>query len=219
MMIDNNFKLFLVFIFFLFSTLFFSGEYIVGVENMDYYPYSEVIDGKYHGVGRDILDLFAKQYGHKFVYQDFPYIRNLRSFLNQEIDFQFPEDPAWLEDMKKEYSLKIVYSDPVVGYIDGVSVLAENKGRGIERLRFLGTIIGFTPVNEYMMRIRENKIILHENPVVAGLILQLLDTRIDGIYLSVDVVKHHLIKMEKPQLIVFDDKLPYRKGYYKLATI
>ncbi len=57
--------------------------YVVGVENIDYFPHFTYENGKFEGHGRAILDAFAKSQGYTFVYKAFPIKRLYKTFLDQ----------------------------------------------------------------------------------------------------------------------------------------
>lgn len=194
-------------------------DYVVGVQDMPYAPFSWTKGNEYFGVGRDILDSFASARGHQFSYVALPYLRNLKGFLAGDFDFQFPEDPAWSNEIKNKSGKRIYYSDALIDYIDGVSVLSKRGAIGLDELKRMGTIIGFSPVDAYRKRAAQGNLYIYENPVVDGLISQLLLGRTDGIYLSIDVVQNHMRRMNMPGAATFAKHLPYRKSNYKLATI
>ncbi len=128
--------------------------------------------------------------------------------LGGQVDFQFPDDPVWSSNMKKNFNLH--YSDPIVSYTNGISVLKKNQYKGIENLRRLGTMIGFTPVG-YEKRIKLKKIDLNENADLNGLIKQLIIGRVDGVFLSRKVVQYQIDKMGIKGVAVFDETLPFNK--------
>lgn len=117
-------------------------EYVVGVEDVEYYPYWADRDGHYAGFARKLLDRFAESKGYHFVYQPLPVKRLWNTYFSGQVDLKFPDNPHWAKMRKSGYN--IVYSQPAVNYIDGVMVLPGHKGLGLERLERLGTIRGTT---------------------------------------------------------------------------
>ena len=116
--------------------------YVIGVENIDYFPHYTYENGKFEGHGRAILDAFAKSQGYTFVYEAFPIKRLYNNFLDQKLDFKYPDNPNWKQKLKR--GTQVHYSQPVAEYIDGVVVLPERKGQGVKQLKTLGTVLGFT---------------------------------------------------------------------------
>jgi len=192
--------------------------YVVGVENLDYFPfYSGAKKDSYGGFAREFLDAFAKAEGYKFTYKALPIKRLFNDFLKEKIDFKFPDNSYWQSDLKK--GINIAYSKSVVNYIDGAMVLPENKGKGIESLKTLGTVMGFTAW-DYLDLIKSNKVKIIENPSFKGLLKQAIEKRINGAYINPAVARYQLENvMNKPNALVFDPNLPHTKSSYMLSTI
>lgn len=119
------------------------------------------MEGKeYQGFAREFFDMFGRKKGFTFTYQPLPVKRLYKSLLTNTIDFKFPDSPFWQKEIKE--GKNIIYSKPVVGFIDGVMVLPANKGKGADKLNKLGTILGFTAW-DYMDRIKAGTIKISEN--------------------------------------------------------
>ena len=65
--------------------------FVIGVEDIDYYPLYAYKDGKYQGVAKDILDKFASSKGYTFEYKPFPVIRLTKYFVEGQVDLKFPD--------------------------------------------------------------------------------------------------------------------------------
>lgn len=187
----------------------------VGVELQPYLPYSNVQDGQYLGYGRDLLDAFAAHQGHEFIYQPLPVRRLLSDFLNDRVDFKYPDNPRWNADQKKGYALH--YSQAAAPAIDGVLVKPEFLGQGSARLHRLGTQRGFTPW-PYLDEIKAGKILLIQANQIDSLLAMAMSDRIDGVYLNPQVIQHQFYNSAEKSL-VFDPKLPYQDDHYFLSSI
>lgn len=192
--------------------------YSVGVETLQYFPQYTYTNGEYGGFGRAILDAFAQKKGYKFNYVARPVARLNAEFLTGDrFDFRYPENSHWTQEMKKDKN--IIYSSPVVEFIDGVMVKPNNKGAGINKLKTLGTVRNFTPWPYLKMKGRSKPKIVENDSFLSLLEMTLLD-RIDGAYINVYVAQYQLKHVfNKPNTLVFDPKLPYLKGAYHLASI
>ena len=157
--------------------------FTVVVQNYrEFPPYSSFKDNEYGGFNRELLDLFAAKKGYKFEYIAFPIKRLFFEFVNGAGDLKYPDNPKWALHIKKD--APIVYSDPVVEYIDGVMVRPSNKGAGIESIRILGLLAGWTPW-PYMDRKNAGQVVFQENNSYAGLLKQAALGRNDGAYSNV----------------------------------
>ena len=195
-------------------------KYIVGVEPQDYFPcysFDSKSDAKDHGAGPSILDAFAKDAGIVFEYRPLPVNRLFSDFIDEKIDFKFPDNPKWKGDIK--VGKKIAYSDSVIEYVDGVMVVPEKKGKGISELNRLGIVMGFTPW-DFMGEIKAGKVKVLENSDFKMLFAQVLWGNSDGVYVNVAVAKKYLDKdMNKKGALVFDSSLAHTKDNYYLSSI
>ena len=202
---------------FLTSTVAAAGKLIIGVEDTHYLPHYSVENGVYTGFARELLDAFFEARGYSFEYRALPVARLFHGFVNNQIDFKYPDNVLWQSEMKQDKN--VVYSDPVVAHIDGVSVLPENKGHGAEKMKILGTVRGFTPL-PWLRRIDSGELIVLENDSFQGVVEQTIIGRVDGAYANVDVVQY-LLKhvLGTPGALEFDASLPYSRSQYHMSTI
>jgi len=194
-----------------------AATFVVGVENIDYLPHYTVENGEYKGFARAVLDAYAKDRGHVFEYRPIPIARLFREFVEGHVDFKYPDHPNWSQDIK--IGKAIVYSDPVVAYIDGVSVRPDKLGQPPDKIHTLGTIYGFTAW-DWLDQIKAGSVRLEGNPHFEGLVKQGMWGRVDGVYANVSGVVYQLDKvLKQPGALVFDPSLPHSRSSYLLSTI
>lgn len=192
-------------------------SYTIGVEELDYYPVYAIQGGNYVGYARDLLDTFAKERGYSFEYKPFPVNRLFVNFFQGQVDFKFPDNPHWQKDLRSGKNL--AYSGSVVTYIDGTLVRPEQKDAGLDQIKTLGTVAGFTPW-AWLDAIKNKQVVLRENANSAALAQQVVAKRLDAAYASVAVVNYQLDNVLKtPGALVFNNKLPYSKDNYFLSTL
>ncbi len=192
-------------------------HFVIGVEEQQYYPlyYYDKDKREYTGLASRILNEFAKKSNYTFEYKPYPIKRLHRVLVSGGIDFKFPANPHWANDLKID--AKISYSDAVIDYTDGVFVKPENIGKGNDSIHVLGTVLGFTPW-DWIDKIKSGHVALKETRDFEAMINQLISERIDGAYVNYTVVKYHLKKSEKEGTIVFDKGLAHTKSQYLLST-
>ncbi|MDP3847680.1 MAG: transporter substrate-binding domain-containing protein [Pseudomonas sp.] len=191
-------------------------NYVLGVEALNYYPHYSNEGGQYNGFARELFDSFAKTKGYSFEYRALPVARLYESFFAGELDFKYPDNLQWQDAKRKE--LTISYSDPVVSYTDGVLVLPANKGKGVEQLKQLGTVRGFTPW-DYLGMVDKGQIKLQEVNSFQQSLLQGINNRVNGVYMNAEVGRYQLnTVLKQPDALVFDEALPNSKGFYTLST-
>ncbi|MCX4025742.1 transporter substrate-binding domain-containing protein [Endozoicomonas sp. SM1973] len=199
------------------TTLTCANSFTVGVEDIDYYPFYRYKNKEYSGAAYDILEAFAKKNNYTFTYKGMPITRLLKSYLNGEVDFKFPDNIYWGQQDKKNYS--VTYSQPVLKFIDGGLVKPENKGKGIEWLKRLGTLRGFTAW-DYLDLIKAKKISLRGVSSLDSLIKQVVSDRLDAAYFNVHVASYYLKhELNKEGVVIFDESLPHTKSNYHLSSI
>jgi len=193
-------------------------SFTVGVEDYhNFLPYSAYHDGNYEGLGKDMLDAFAKEYGYTFNYVVYPLKRRDSEFVRGKLDFAFPDNPNWVADLKRQ--VRIAYA-PMLEFTDGVLVRRENMGEGIARLKVLGIPLGFTPY-PYQQLMSTGALRVEESPDYDGLYGKLIIKRVDGAYMNTRIAKYYWSKIRKADQppIVYDPDLPHASGFWYLSSI
>jgi ABC-type amino acid transport substrate-binding protein len=209
-------KIFLLF-FLIISPIFANQKFVIGVENIDYYPLYSYKDGKYEGYSRALLDMFAKERGYTFEYKAYAINRLYKAFLSNQVDFKYPDNNLWMSSVRE--GKNIIYSKPITDYIDGAMVKPKNIDKKIDNIKTLGTVMGFTPF-DYLELIDKNKIKLSENPNFGNLLKQTIVGRIDMAYGNITVAKYQLKHiLNKENSLLFNPNLPHSKSSYLLSTI
>lgn len=189
----------------------------VGVEELDYYPSYALRDGQYVGAAREILDAFAASAGLRFDYRPLPVKRLYADLFTGAVDLKFPDSPDWNPAGKQNQN--VVYSLPVLPYIDGVMVRRERAGAGLGGFKTLGTVSGFTPF-AWLDELAKGAVKVSETPHISSLLRQAATERVDGAYVNVAVARHHL--RQTPELadsLAFDPGLPHAAGNYLVSSI
>jgi ABC-type amino acid transport substrate-binding protein len=190
-------------------------EVLIGVEDLTYYPHYSIENGEYSGFGRAILDAWAADRGHTVTYKAFPIKRLMSMLVDGEIDLKYPDNAYWSSDLKADKT--VVYSDAVVEYVDGVSVPPEKVGKGMETIRKLGTVRGFTPW-AWLDETQSGKVELSELNALDGLVKQAIAGRIDAAYANVSVIQYQLGQLGETGKLAFDPDLKHTRDFYYLST-
>ncbi len=198
------------------ATLSGAERYVVGVENIDYFPqYAFSYRGSY---AEAVLSRFAVEEDVQLLYSPEPIVRLYKGLLETgALDFKYPDSPEWARGLKE--GQQVYYSEPLSEYIDGVYVLPERLGLGLSKFRTLGLLHGFTPV-AFEALIREQKVRLIVSSDLGELLLMCLRGEIDGVYANMDLSHHWLTHtIKKPYGLVFDSSLPFDRGFYRLSSV
>ncbi len=163
----------------------------VGLESQDYLPYYRALPGKpAEGYAIALLQRFAISQGLVLELEALPINRLHRQLQTTDrLMLVFPDNPAWSRQLKTHAQLH--YSRPVIRIVDGSLVLREHLGRGVEAVRRLGTVRGFTP-EAWQDRLQGGQVQLVEAGDIGSLVRMLLRLRIDAIYANPEVLHHYL---------------------------
>ncbi len=181
---------------------------LIGVETTDYAPYYHMQNDRYSGMARDLLDAFLTDAHLLTDYRPLPVPRLFLQFTNNQLDFKFPDNPQWSENLKAD--LTIHYSQPVFQIIEAVMVLNHYQGT----VRNIGTIMGFTTPG-ISSALNRGEITLTEVGSMEQLLKMLESGRIDGIYFNIRVAQEAAARRDQPlQLTMLKGIAPYRYAYH-----
>jgi hypothetical protein len=194
-------------------------DFTVAVEAIDYMPlYSGSVQSPYHGYARDLLDLFGRKFGYRFHYVALPVNRLYKEFFaGQQLDFKFPDNPNWQPENKA--GLEVIYSAPVITVVEGLFLPAPKAGQGINDIKSIATITGFTPT-PYLQAITSGKIKLYSVDSFQSLFTMSTIERVDAIYTNNLAVKYfESAHGSKDSALIMDRKLPSIASAFSLATL
>ncbi|ASP46983.1 hypothetical protein [Cognaticolwellia beringensis] len=194
-------------------------EYVIGVEDVSYYP---LYDFSIEGVDRDsftkeLLSTFFRHQGYKYKFVALPVKRFDKWYVEETIDFKFPDNERWRSGESKK--LKLTFSQPVLYLIAGTFVLKKNKNKPREAIKRLGTIFGFFPTLWYD-RVDNNTIELVENSSSYSLVKHLLYDNIDAVNIERNVIDYNLKLLNKAQdAVVLNKHIQHQRYAFHFSTI
>lgn len=189
---------------------------VVGVEELDYAPHYTTLSGSFRGFGRALLDEFAAAEGVQFEYRPLPVIRLHQALIEGRIGFKYPDNPSWQREIKQ--AAGITYSQPVVGYLDGILVAPGRLARPAEPLPSLALVRGFSLPADTPWQGPAPQL-LEQNSLGAAIRATLLGEA-EGLFGNVTVLQHQMrqVMMLPPDQLAFDPRLPHQRGHYHLST-
>lgn len=190
----------------------------VGVELLSYFPaYNFSTKGPGDSASYAILEKFARSEKIVFEYVPLPVNRLYKDFLDQSLDFKFPDNPKWRTDLKGQ--TKVFYSEPVFEYIDGTMVTPSRAKMGKDKIKKIGTVLGFT-VWDYLTDIQGGTMKTSEYPDFGELLRAGVKGLVDGVYINIAVGNYHLEEtLKQPKALVFDPSLPHTRDSYRLSSL
>ncbi|MDH4583998.1 peptidase M24 [Pseudomonas sp. BN415] len=192
----------------------------VGLESQDYLPYYRALPGKpAEGYAIAVLQRFAIDQGLALELEALPINRLHRNLQTTDrLMLVFPDNPAWSRQLKGD--ARLYYSRPIIRIVDGSLVLREHLGRGIDAVRRLGTVRGFTP-EAWQDRLRDGQVQLVEASDIGALVRMLLRLRIDAIYANPEVLHHYLDANTNlgGDRLLLDPDLPLAKTAFHASSL
>lgn len=191
-------------------------EFIIGVEDIPYYPLFEYKLNK-DTYSKELLNRFAASKGYKFTYLPLPIKRFDTWLIEDKIDFKYPDNLRWYS----EYLLreKYIFSQSTIKLVAGTSVLKSSLKKDISEFKSVGTLLGFYPTN-WIEEIKRGEVSLYEDISTKILIQQLLAKNIDGIEIEPSVIRYYLEELGvSDDLVVIDKRFKYDVYDFYLSTI
>lgn len=193
-------------------------RYNFAISDLPYYPYfEETTDGEVKGFIPEMVRKFSQDMGLDIKIKFRPVKRYYLELVQGKTDFIIPDTENWSSEVKKGHD--VFYSSPFLISIDGLLVKTEQKDAKIASIKRVGTPMGFTPW-AIIDKVNSGEISLSYNPSQRGLLLQILEDRIDAAYICVSVgmyyAKHEL---ERDERFMFAQNMPYSRDKWRLSTI
>lgn len=177
--------------------------FLVGVENLDYYPILRFAGRTPEGFLMALLDEVTKDSDISYELLPLPVARLKKELAVGNIDVQFPDNPSWNYDFQQPK----VFSRPVVRYKDAFFALLPHT-----KINTVAAPLGFT-VPEATQEFSRFTYLSS----IEGLFTLLSNNRIDAIYLNQLVAKNFA---QKQQLIIYErDDYPADKQDFYFSAI
>lgn len=194
-------------------------EYTIGVEDVSYYPFYDFSakQSNQKSFSKELLSTFFMHQGYKFQFISLPVKRFDKWFVEESIDFKFPDNTRWRSTESKK--LNIRYSKPILYLTSGSYVLKKNKHLPEQAIKRLGTMYGFYPTL-WIERVQNNSIEIVESHSTFSLVKHLLHGNVDAINVEGNVIDHALKLMGKDQnAIVLNKHIKHEQYAFHFSTI
>ncbi len=193
-----------------------SQEFVIGVEDVPYYPLFEFKSNR-NTHTKELLNKFAASKGYTFTYLPLPIKRFDTWLLEDKIDFKYPDNARWYGDASLRE--KFTFSQSTIKLVAGTTVLKSSLKKDATAFKSLGTLLGFHPTT-WIDKIEQGEVELHEDRSTKILIKQLLEKHIDGIDLEPSVIRNYLTELGKStEIAVIDKRYRYDVYDYHFSTI
>lgn len=190
-------------------------EYVVGIENIDYYPHYDFASAEPRGYFYELMTLFSKHSGHTFKYRNMP-IKRLYVAANDGLDLIYPDNPRWQPYLPVAYTK--TYSEPVIYSLGSTMVLPELRHISVARVKNLAVIHGFTPSRWLELKTAHTFRIV-DVPDASSALGLLLKKRVDAAVVEYNVAQYYLKQHNKSGGLVFAEELPFTEMPFLLSSV
>lgn len=190
--------------------------YIVGAQDIEYYPYYNFSSEHDKGLGRAILDAFSKKTGHNFIYLSMPVKRLQIELKKGNVDFVFPDNPKWYNQIT--HKLGKVYSEPLTDTFAVTLVRKENQGKKLSHISKLATPEGFSPV-KWKQQIENGSVeVIGVSSIYEGLRL-LKNNKVDAFDVEYNAALYLMRRLPQSASFIADLTLPNDVVSFSLSTL
>lgn len=193
-------------------------EFIIGVEEVSYYPLYDfsATDTNKPSFSKDLLTAFFEQHNYSYRFIAFPIKRFNKWYVEKGIDFKFPDNVRWRDD--KENKLNITFSQSVVKLMAGTYVLKSNAKYKRDDIKKLATILGFVPTLWFdKVESKELKLIEDNSPY--GIVKHMLHGNVDATNIDANVIRYNLKLLANPEAIILNTNIKHEVYSYHLSSI
>ena len=200
----------------LFSLNIYADKYVIGAQNLAYFPHYDFASSTDKGVAWSILEAFSEASGHEFVYLSLPIRRLQLELVKGNVDFVYPDNRGWYNSITT--SNDKYFSLPLTSAVTGTIVKRQNAGKGIEKIKNLAMPLGFTPVNWQERIDTQRTQITWVTDIQQGLAL-LYQERVDGLDLEYFVSQRSAPLSYEQDAFTLDLTLPHNEIPFSLSTL
>ncbi len=193
----------------------YSKEYIVGIEDINYYPHYDFSSDEPRGYFFELMNLFTQVSGHQFRFQKLP-VKRLYVAAKDQVDLVYPDNPRWQQYLPALYPK--TYSEAVIHTLGSTMVRPEQQYLALENVKTVAVIHGFTPTRWLELKKSHKFKIVEVQDVPAALGL-LGKKRVDAAVVEYNVASSFLDAQAMTDSLVIAELLPFTDVPFLLSTV
>lgn len=200
----------------LFSRLSTAEHFVVGAQNIAYYPHYDFTSRIDKGLGWAILQAYAKASGHTFSYLAMPTMRLQRELLKGHVDFVYPDNSQW--HMAVPAETHKFFSKPFVMTTGATFVTRKNASTSLNDINRVAYPLGFTP-DIWSGLLKTRQVSLTSVTELSTAFELLLMNRVDAVTLEYTVAQHLIHTSGRFKNIVVNPALPVDQVGFRLSSL
>ena len=189
--------------------------YVIGIEDINYYPHYDFTGDQPRGYFYDLMQLFSQKSGYQFRFQKLP-VKRLYLAAKDDVDFVYPDNPKWQPYLHATFEK--IYSEPLIYTLGSTMVRSAHRELAVANVKSLAIIHGFTPFRWLELKKLYNFRIVDVPDVDSALGLLLKD-RVDAAVIEYNVANAFLKAQQRTGELVFGENLPFTEVPFLLSTI
>lgn len=191
-------------------------SYIIGIEQLDYYPHYDFKSAQPRGYFFDLIGLYSQWSGDEFSFKPLP-VKRLYKDSAELTDFVYPDNRAWQPHLDVDQNLTKHYSAPVIYTLGTTMVLPEKRLMQMAEFKVLANIHGFSPTLWFELK-KDHKFKILDVPDAEFALRMALRGRVDAANVEYNVAQYHLKQMQAEQALVMAEHLPFTNLAFHLSS-
>ena len=197
----------------LFCSALHAADYLIGIEQINYYPHYDFSKGQKRGYIVDLIQLFSDKSGHRFKFVPLPVKRLYQA---AEVDFIYPDNPLWRQ--YQEPGVQKYFSEPVIFTLGSTLVRPQQQYISLQQFRSLAVIHGFVPTKWLELQPQYHYRLV-DVPDVSSALGMVLKNRLDGASVELNVAQHYLRSRQQQDQLVIAEHLPFTQLPFLLSSV
>lgn len=190
--------------------------YVIGIEQLDYYPHYDFKSAQPRGYFFDLIQLYSQWSGDKFMFKALP-VKRLYKDSAELTDFVYPDNLAWQPHLDIDQSVAKHYSAPVIYTLGATMVLPEKRQMQLADFKILANIHGFSPTRWIALK-PEYKFKILDVPDAESALRMAIRGRVDAANVEYNVAQYHLKQMQFAGALVMAEHLPFTNLAFHLSS-
>jgi polar amino acid transport system substrate-binding protein len=190
--------------------------YVIGIEQLDYYPHYDFKSAQPRGYFFDLMQLYSQWSGDKFVFKALP-VKRLYKDSVELTDFVYPDNKAWQPHLGVDEQITKYYSAPVIYTLGATMVLPHKQQMRLSEFKVLANIHGFSPTL-WMELKKHSKFTILDVPDAESALRMTIRHRVDAANVEYNVALYHLEQMKLPGALVMAEHLPFSNLAFHLSS-
>ncbi len=190
--------------------------YVIGIEQLDYYPHYDFKSDQPRGYFFDLIQLYSQWSGDKFVFKALP-VKRLYKDSIELTDFVYTDNKAWQPHLEIDPKITKHYSAPVIYTLGATMVLPEKQQMTLSTFKVLANIHGFSPTRWLALK-KHHKFQILDVPDAESALRMTIRGRVDAASVEYNVALYHLDQMKHPKALVMAEHLPFTNLAFHLSS-